>query len=309
MKALKSIGTVIAVLTGALPSLAGEIQVSYLYKLSNFGGVVPFSSPKITIDPIKNEIYVLSGSAVSVFNSAGMEVFRSDYDPEVGVIYDLAVAPQGDIITLTYRNGRLGLTRNNYRFEPQETIELGNLPREYADFHPNQVTCHDGRLILASNERMAIVVTDMGGNFVKGYDLVPLLGEDEKGHAITDMSGLSLDAAGNMLFVLPVAGKACRLSPDGRLDMFGNRGSGPGKFGVPGWVVPDRNGNYLVCDKLRSMVLIFNKELRYVKEFGSTGVRDAYLAGPSVMALDGEGKLYVGQMAARGIHVYRIDNG
>ena len=111
---------------------------------------------------------------------------------------------------------------------------------------------------------------------------------------------------GYMLFVLPAAGLACKLSPDGTLERFGQRGAGPGKFGVPVWIVADRAGNYLVCDKLKSVVIIFDKDLKFVREFGTLGIREAYLVGPNVIEMDGDGKLYLGQTGNRGISVYRV---
>ena len=89
---------------------------------------------------------------------------------------------------------------------------------------------------------------------------------------------------------------------------FGKRGSGVGKFGVPGWIVADDAGNYLVADKLRGSILVFTPDLKFSKEFSSVGSREAYLAGPSVMAMGADGRLYVGQTSRRGVNVYQLRN-
>ena len=293
---------------GVTPAQAGEIKVSYLYKLSNFTGIIPYASPKIIVDKTTNEVYVLTGAGLSIFNSAGMEIYRVDTDPEVGMINDVAVVGDGNVITLTYKNSVPVITLCNYRLEPIRVIELANLPTEFAGFRINKLRFQDGRLYLASYENMAILITDLNGRFIKGYDLHPLVGKDDKGKAITEMYGLNLDREGNMLFVLPPAGRACKLSPDGKLEMFGKRGNGPGKFGIPGWIVADRAGNYLVCDRLKNVVIIFDKELQFVKEFGSLGIREAYLWGPVVIEMDGDGKLYLGQTGSRGISVYMVSS-
>lgn len=293
---------------GVAPAQAGDVKVSYLYKLSNFTGIIPYASPKIFVDKASSEVYVMTGAGISIFNSAGMEINRVDIDPEVGMIHDAAVDGDGNVITLTYKGGVPVITLCNYRLEPLRAIELVNLPPEFARFRPNQLRLHDGRLYLASENTMAVLIADLNGRFIKGYDLRPLLGKDDKGFAITDMDGFNLDREGNMIFVLPVTGRACRLSPDGNLEMFGKRGSGPGKFGVPGWILADKAGNYLVCDRLKSVVMIFDKELKFVKEFGSLGIREAYLVGPTAMDMDADGKLYVGQTGRRGISVYMVSD-
>jgi hypothetical protein len=300
--------TVTALAAGVTPAAAGDIKVSYLYKLANFTGVIPYASPKIFVDKASNEIYVMTGAGLSIFNSTGMEIYRADTDPEVGMIHDAAVDGDGNVITLTSRNGAPVITLCNYRLEPLRSIELTGLPAEFSGFRPSQLRLHDGRLYLAGHEDMAILIVDLNGKFIKGYDLRPLVGKDDKGREITDMDGFNLDRDGNMIFVLPVFGRACKLSPDGTLEMFGKRGNGPGKFGIPGWIVADRAGNYLVCDRLKNIVIIFNKELKFVKEFGALGKRETYLAVPVVMEMDGDGKLYIGQVGRRGINVYWIES-
>lgn len=305
-----------------MPAAALEVKASYLYKLSNFTGAIPFSTPGICADKVKNEIYVLSGDAVSIFNSAGMEIYRADYDPEVGTIYDLAVDGEGNVITLAFNGKRMAIMRCNYRLEPQRTIAIRNLPPEFAGLSPNKLRYHDGRLYLASTSAMMVVVTDLDGEFVKGYDLVAMLGEDlddkeksrgtesgkssEQRRSDNGLGSFSVDPEGNILFVLPVLGKAGRISTDGTATLFGTRGHGTGKFGVPGGITADRAGNYLVSDKLRNIIIVFDRDLRLVTEFSSFKVRDALLTSPTSMDVDGAGKLYVSQAGRRGVNVYQI---
>ena len=304
-----------------LPAAADEVKVSYLYKLSNFNGAIPYASPRIIADRARKEVYVLTASGVSIFNSSGMEIYRADYDPEVGALYDAAVDGDGNIIAIVSTGKGPVITVCNYRLEPQRTIELRNLPPEFAGFSPNQLRYRDGRLYLASYGEMKIVVTDLKGGFIKGYDIFAILTAEflddkieEKGPGVMraisradyGIDGFNVDARGNMIFVIPVTGRGCRLSPEGTATQFGKRGSAPGKFGIPSGIVADDAGNYLVSDKLRGVVLIFNNDLKFVSEFSSFGGRDDYLVGPSTMDMDGDGKLYVGQTAGRGVHVYRL---
>jgi hypothetical protein len=320
---------IIAFLAAGLPSAAavegvevslGEVKVSFLYKLSTLTGVIPFASPRLYVDDANKEVFVLSGEGVSIFNTSGMETYHADYDPELGSLLDMTVDKDGNIIVLALREGVPVITLCNYRLEPQRTIGLSKLPADFAGFHPTQLKLRDGRFYLAGNWEMKIVVTDLKGEFIRGYDLLTILGKEledkvymkgfekslEQIRADNGIEGFNLDAEGNMLFVLPVSGKACRLSPDGTAEQFGKRGSGPGKLGVPSAIARDSAGNYLVADKLRCVILVYDKEMKFITEFGSLGVRGAYMYGPNVMEMGADGKLYVGQVATRGVNVYQI---
>ena len=43
---------------------------------------------------------------------------------------------------------------------------------------PSELKQRDGRLYLASESDMRIVVTDLKGEFIKGYDVIAILGND-----------------------------------------------------------------------------------------------------------------------------------
>ena len=61
-----------------VPSWSGAaVKATFLYSLSNFTGIVPFNYVREFVDAEKNEIYVVTGNSVSIFNGSGMEVYRS----------------------------------------------------------------------------------------------------------------------------------------------------------------------------------------------------------------------------------------
>jgi hypothetical protein len=223
------------------------VKATYLYKLSNFVGAIPFSSPRIFADRVRNEIYILSGNAVSVFNASGMEIYEADYDPDTGTTYDLAVDGEGNVITLNYNGRMCSITLCNYRLEPQRTISLRNLPPEFASFSPNQLKYHNGHLYLGSTGAMKVVVTNMEGEYIKGYDLVAILGSDldekeksrgrkrseEQRRADNGLEGFNLDQEGNVLFVLPVLGRAGRISTTDRYNFSENAATAMANSGSP----------------------------------------------------------------------------
>jgi hypothetical protein len=74
-----------------------------------------------------------------------------------------------------------------------------------------------------------------------------------------------------------------------------------------GGIVADERGNYYVADRLRCVVLIFDKDFRFQKEFGYRGANPENLIGPRNLVLDTGGRLYVSQLRSRGVSVFKIN--
>lgn len=301
------------VIMALFPVLAtAEVKSTFLYNLSNFSGKVPYNEVRLHVDRARDEAYVIDRGVVRVYNETGMEVFWFGDDPTLGAIYDLAVDEIGDIFLLSYDFGDPGkpkysIVRCNYRGESKETFLISALSAEFYGFFPNRMFYRDGNFFLVSTNGMRAIVTDKKGVFRKGYDLARILEIPEKDRADTEMFGFSLDNAGNMLFTVAVLFKAFVVSPEGKVTAsFGKSGSAPGMFGIVSGIVADDLGNYLVVERLRSVVMVFNKEFLFVKEFGYRGTKAENLVGPNDLALGNSGRLYVTQLRNRGVSVFSL---
>lgn len=289
-----------------------EIKAAYQYTLSNFSGKAPYNEVKLHVDRARDEVYVIDRGIVRVYNEYGMEVFWFGDAPGLAGTYDLAVDEEGDILLLSYDFSNPGkpdysIVRCNYRGEPKETIQPPALPAEFSGFFPNRMFYRDGNFFLVSTNGMRVVVTDSKGVFQKGYDLAKIIEIPEKDRPDTEIFGFSLDRAGNMLFTVPVLFKAFVVSPAGKLEAsFGKAGSAPGMFGVVSGIVADDFGNYLVVERLRSVVMVFDKEFRFLREFGYRGNKPGNLILPNDLALGNSGKLYVTQVKNRGVSVFSL---
>lgn len=289
------------------PVAAMEYTASFLYTLSDFSGTKPFSSARINQDLAKNEIYAMVGEAVSVFNASGMEVFRFDYDPTIGIVADIAVLSNGQLAILASKGPVTQLVRCNFRAEPLGTIALTGLPPQFATFSPNRVLSRDNKLYLISFSGMQVVITDEQGVFIKGVDLAKELGMTEKEREETGLGGFAIDRDGGFLFTIPAVARVYLLSADGKQRVFGKRGSAPGRFGVVTGIAVDRDGNILVVDKLRCVVMIFeHTNFALLKEFGNRGFRPGNLIGPDDILIDSQNRAYVSSLRKRGISVYQL---
>ena len=291
----------------SLPHIAiSEIKESFLYRLSNFNGSVPYNWARIFVDKEKNEIYVVYENLVRIFNENGMEIYSFSDTVKLGNIYDVTVDNNGNIIILSYKGNNYLITLSNFMGQPTSEIELKNLPLEYSGFLPNRIVYRNGNLYLASLNSMKVVITDTQGFFRDGYDLAKIIGLEEDDRANTGIGGFNLDNEGNILFTIPVIARAYKLSPDRKVASFGKRGSAPGRFGIPGDIVADNFGNSIVCDTLRSVIIVFDKDFKFLTEFGYRGFGPGNLIAPMNLAIDDNSRIYVSQLRNRGISVFRI---
>jgi DNA-binding beta-propeller fold protein YncE len=291
-------------------SAQAAVKGSFVYNLSDFTGTIPYSWPRVVADKERNEIYVLYQNTVRVFNEFGMEIYRFGDDLDLGQMVDVAVDKNGDIFLLAYKQSggeaKGEIIRCNFRGEPKSRMELKNMPGEFSNFFPNRMVYQDGNFYLASLMGLNIVVADHQGNFKKGYDLFSLLELEEKDRGNVEMIGFSVDREGNILFTVPTLFRACILSPDGKLNWFGRPGSASGRFNIIAGIVRDSKGNYLVVDKLKCAVMIFDENFKFITQFSERGYKPGYLIAPDDIAIDNGDRIYVTQVARKGVSVFRL---
>ncbi len=292
----------------AIPAFAA-VEAHFLYNLSDFTGTVANSGAKLAVDYDRDETYVLYQEAVRVFNDSGMEIFSfSEADTNLGVMRDLAVLPEGDIITLSlfYEDGRVKIIRRNYRGEPISEIKLKDLPSELSKFNPNRMKYNKGFLYFADPEALQVVVTDINGLFKQRYDLVPLLKLEPKDIGNNLMTGFDVSRNGDMLFTISVHFEAYVLSPDGRLQRFGQPGSIPGRFNIVAGITTSSRGDYLVTDLLKGAVQVFDKNFNFLYIFGNWEGRPGTLLMPEYITVNRKDMVFVSQGANRGVSVFRL---
>jgi len=290
----------------AVPAGSQPVKGGYLYTLSSFTGPIPYNWSRVAVDKERNEIYVLYQNTLRVFNESGMEIDHFGDDVDLGQIADVAVNEEGDVLLLTYIEARPGIVRCNYRGDPKSRLEFRSFPGEFSDFSPNRMVYQGGDFYLVSLPGFKIVIADREGNFKRGYDIFPLLDVDHMERAEGEIVGFSVDRDGNMLLTVPVLFRAYVLSPDGQIRSFGKPGGAPGRFNIAAGIVKDSRGNYLIVDKLKSAVMVFDRDLKFVTQFGSYGRKPGHLVAPDDIAIDNLDRVYVTQMGKRGVSVYRL---
>ncbi len=289
------------------------MQVSFLYPLANFSGPVPSIWARVAIDPELDEVYALNQrkNEIRIFNESGMETFS--FGEGFGGTQDITAGDRGEIFLLTGHGQKAVIHRCNYRGELAETLTLKDIPKEYSKFATDQFVYRNESLYLIDAASLVILIVDRHGNFKEVHDLKSTLrrlasGDSKLKKSLNEVTfgGFDVDQHGNMFFTTPSLFSAFRLSPDGELERFGRPGSATGKFGVVGGITSDDLGNIYVSDRLRSVVLVFNKSLQFLHEFGHFGLRPSNLIAPNDLAIGRNGLLYVAQAANRGVSVFKV---
>jgi DNA-binding beta-propeller fold protein YncE len=293
---------------GLSPStVSAGVETSFLYQLSSFGGPITYNWANISVDAERNEIYVVDKKEanITVFNDQGMQVYHFGDDRSLGAAVDAALDKDGNILVLSRNRSNASIIKCNFRGAPIEQLALKDFPPDFSFFSPDRIIYQQELLYLLDSSGLRVAVTDANGLFQNGYDLGTLVGIEENKKDGTDIDGFSVDFEGNMLFTIPVKFAAFVLSPDGQYIKFGRPGGAPGKFNNVGGIVTDDQGYYYVADKLKSAILIFDKDFRFQLEFGYRGSRPENLNAPRNLALDSNGRLYVSQLG-KGISVFQI---
>jgi hypothetical protein len=289
---------------------AAGVKGSFVYRLSGFSGAVPYNWARVFVDRERNESYVLYQSTIRVFDKNGMEIYSFGDDLNLGAVVDAATEKDGNFLLLTYTYDAekiYSIHVVNYRGVPVSTISVKNLPKELSKFSPNRIISHKGDIYLASLNTMQAVVIDSAGNFKESYDFAAILKLDEKDKGDNMLSGFSVDGEGNMLFTIATLFKAYVITPDRKAVSFGRAGGAPGRFAVVAGIISDDKGHYLVVDKLKCVVSVYDKDFNFIQEFGFRGEKPGNLIAPDEIVIDGADRIYVTQSRGRGVNVYRLD--
>ncbi len=298
------------VLAAALAAPGGvraqPVDVSFLYKLSATTGVIPFHGMSVDYDPQTGEVIVVGGNRVHIFNPAGMETFSFGEDESLGSIVGAAPTFEGDYVLLSLVGDEApGVIVANFRGEFKRRIEPKGIPAEVPQtFRATGIGWAKDRIYLVDQGGMRLVVLDMEGKFVAFHDLGKLCDVANQ-RADNGVKGFRVAPSGDFLFTVQPLFKAYVLKPSGELLAFGQRGSAPGKLNVITGIATDENGYYYVADILKSAVIVFDKEFRYVKEFGYRTNKPGALFAP-VDLVAGGGKLWVSQFAKKGVSVFAV---
>jgi len=293
------------------------LTARFQYLLSNFSGPVPSQWARLAFDPLRQEIYTLNQGVndVRIYNQQGMELFTFGDNGDIVSAVDIAVNDVGDIFVLARDFRSYAIQVLNYRGEPVSMIKIKDAPETISAFSPDRMEYRHGHFYLLDSDLSRIVVLTADGRFKQSHDLAAKLNElaneleeEQRDRSLgLNISGFAVGPDKNIYLTVPTLFSAFRLVPDGSLESFGVSGSGPGKFGVVSGITADDQGNIYVADRLRSVVMIFDRNFVFQGEFGYRGDRQGDMIVPDDLLLDQAGsRVFVSQAANKGVGVYKV---
>jgi DNA-binding beta-propeller fold protein YncE len=182
--------------------------------------------------------------------------------------------------------------------------------------------------IEAAADGSIFVIHRCAANSCAGRPEPPILKYDANGKLLKTFGtgmfifphGSALDPDGN-LWVTDAGGRdgighqVIKFSPDGvelmRLGKAGVSGSGPDLFDQPNDVVVAPNGDIFVTDSHRrgknNRVVKFDRTGKFIKEWGRKGSGAGELSEPHAIAMDSQGRLFVGDRENNRIQIFDQD--
>lgn len=302
MKRLAVVLVACALVLAARATFA-QAQATYLYNLASFGGPLEYNGVRVAVDQETSEVYVIYQNLIRIYSPSGMEVFSFGENLDLGQILDLAVDSSGDIFLLSYKDSHHIVTRCNFRGVPIVPLEITDLPNGLT-FVPARMMHRGGLLYFASPSNL--IVTDLAGRYRSHLELGTLLEGEEAPPDGIDAFGFTVDGEGSLYLTVPTMFRVFKYARDGTITSFGRSGSAPGRFGVVSGITSDSRGNLLITDKLRCVVMVFDKEFNFITEFGYRGLGPGNLIVPDDVAVDPRNRVYVAQMRNRGVSVFAL---
>jgi DNA-binding beta-propeller fold protein YncE len=293
----------VAIALGVLAGPANALGGSYLYSLSTVQGTVRTDALRLALDPRAKEFFAFGDGLVRIFNDVGMETYRFGDDTALGAVYGAAALEDGDLLVLSYNaEGKPRVVRCNFRGEPRSEVKLAGLP-EGIEFRPGFIAYRDGHVYLADLGGMRVFIADAKGQG-RLLDLADKLEVADK-RADLGINGLTVDGQGNLVFTVTPLFKVFVVSPTGEVRSFGKPGGAPGMFNVIAGVAVDEQGRIFVADAIKHAVIAFDRDFRFLGEFGYPGSGPGNLTGPSSILATG-GRVLVSQHGRRGVAVFKV---
>jgi DNA-binding beta-propeller fold protein YncE len=278
----------------------GEVRVRYLFSLTAHTGKTTLDVPGLSWDPEGRELFVLFAGDLRVFNASGMEIFRFERHFELGRTVSVTPLPGGDLLVWVIKGEESRLVRFDFRGRPIGEFTLSGVPPDLVGVGRVGPFRAGDRLYFPDETGKRLAVTSLDGAFIAVRDLTLKFGDEEDKLEANDLDrrGFWIDEKENVYFSFPLIFHVAVLGPDGKQRGFGEKGSTVGKFNVIGSVVTDEDGYIYVADVLKSTVMVFNPEFRYVGQV-------AGIHRPSGL-LYADGKLFVAQGRGAGIAVFGL---
>jgi len=257
-------------------------------------------------DARQNEIYVsdLGNNRIVLFDSQGGYKWEfSDPDhlnsamqlvvDSLGRIYGMGVGQEGKVAVFDYDGSFLGdlILKNS----------AGNIVKHVESLLFDK----QERLMVLISEPATLLTYDLSGSLLAEKELFADYSGKDKTLMMLGKPAIVND---QLVIPLPTFQVVARLTLDGTLiDMFGEPGGIERKLSFPIAAAGDDEGNILILDKHRHVLVKYDPNARWVEEFGGFGGEPGHFYHPTVLASASHGECIVAQIFAGRVQKFRVN--
>jgi DNA-binding beta-propeller fold protein YncE len=304
LKLLTGCSAMVALLASV--SLAQEPVYQKLLKPPSASDGLSFTG-SVTADLVTGEILVtdVRNNRILIFDSEGIFRFQINGGDVFGAPLDVAVDPQGFLLVIASFQGKRALIELDFDGLFLRAIEFNGIPEGLPEpgFDSIALSPSGERIYLLDRQNLLLWIADRNGEVQAVTDLADGLSEEERINVILR----HVDAyADTVLIPFARTGQVGLFGPEGELRKeVGRKGAGPCNLGLPTAAALDADGNLLIVDQQRSMIVRWSvADNRCLGDYYGIGAAPGYLYYPSDITLDGQGRLYVSQGFQGRVQVY-----
>lgn len=267
-----------------------------------------FKKPRaITADLHTGEIFVCDTREhrVLVFDERGVFRYQINGGSSFRSPMDIAVDPDGYLVLLAWHDNERKLIQLDFDGLFLGVIELRGLPDPQRPVDPISIALSPSgqRLYVLDAANHLLIVADREGRVQAVRDLVAGLDPDTAREQIYGHVDVYADT---VLVPRPTLGVVHLFDlngePSGRVGLFGTASC---QCAFPLAAALDADGNVLILDQRRMMFMLWDPRTnRCLDEFYGLGDFPGALYAPEDLALDGSGRVYVGQAFEGRVQVY-----
>lgn len=245
-----------------------------------------------------------SRGRIAIFDSHG--VFRADFygQDRFSSPRDIVVDSEGFIFVLAGTREGQRVLRYDFDGSYLGLLEVGP-SLDSKPFVPAAMAIDETDAIyLRDTEEPRLGVWDRDGSLLRVIDLAPELDAKTRNELIV---GAVEIAGGELYAVLTSFGVVHVYDLEGKfLRVIGRQGSTPGHLAFPVDVAVTSEGRVLVLDQNRFNVVCYGSDGTFRGEFGGKGISLGWFYRPSLLAVDDNDQVYIGQIYMGRLQICRL---
>lgn len=280
------------------------LPVTYLDSINEDEEGVKLSFPSfVFVDPVKNEIYINSGSRILIYTSDFFPLFTLDKRNGIETPQGLTVDAEGNLYVAqgaTKENPRHRISVFNACLKWERDIYLEGFEGA-GSFTPHRMALDKkGNIYVSGSYYPSVLILNNQGQ------LLEMLSPEEEERKVK-LNSVTVDQSGRIYLVSEEESHIYVYDEDRKfLFKFGEKGGSRGKLSRPQAVgVDNRNGRMYVVDYMRHTISVYDKDGKNLFEFGGLGWGEGWFQYPKDISVDLKGRILIADTFNNRIEVFQ----